>query len=347
VAALRELTRGFDARRIGLTCAVALATAGLMCVPGMTLEPLPRYLGGSAAFALAIALALTVSGNLRQSLVPPALLNAAAVLFASGVVTLLLSALQGEDPLQLIGSSAGRQGIGSLVTLGLVIGAAMAFVMMLRERQTADRAQHVARERLLEKQVIESRLKTLQAQVEPHFLFNTLASVQRLIGVDPAAASAMLEDLNQYLRASLPDMRESQSTVGREMAMAGAYLSIMKVRMGERLSYRIDMPESLREQPFPPMMLLSLVENAVEHGVGDSARGVIAVEAALHGDGLELRVTDNGAGFDLHAPPGVGLANIRDRLGALYGPAGRLVLEEHASGHGGITAIIRIPHACA
>jgi hypothetical protein len=341
---LRELTRGFDRRRFALTCVVAVAAAGLLCVPGMTLAPFADYLIGSAAFAFAIALALTVSNNLRQSRVPVAVLNAAAVVVASLVVSLLLSALQRQDPLRLIGSAAGRQVMGSLLTLGLVIGAAMAFVMLLRERQVAEKAQHEARERLLEKQVLEARLKTLQAQVEPHFLFNTLASVQRLVTTNPQAASSMLDDLNQYLRASLPNMRENQSTVGREVDMARAYLNIMQVRMGQRLRYRVALPATLRDQAFPPMMLLSLVENSVEHGVGDSDDGEVVIEALAFEAGVELRVSDNGVGFDAQSPAGVGLSNIRDRLAALYGSAGSLSLEEPGTGGRGVTARIRIPH---
>jgi signal transduction histidine kinase len=342
---LRELTRGFDRRRIALTCGVAVAVAALLCVPGMSLAPFPNFLIASAMFSVAIALALTVTGNLRQSLLPPAALNTMAVLCASAVVTLALSALQGQDLLRELESSAGRQGIGSVVTLGLVIGAAMSFVMVLRERQQADQARHEARERLLEKQALESKLKLLQAQVEPHFLFNTLASVQRLVATDPAAANTMLEDLNQYLRACLPDMRESQSTVGRELRMVRAYLGIMQVRMGQRLSWRIDVAPSLHDQPFPPMMLLSLVENAIKHGLRDSTDGVVAVQATTTANRLQLRVRDNGTGFDPRAPAGVGLGNIRQRLSALYGQAATLSLEENAAGAGGVTATIQIPYA--
>ncbi len=342
---LRELTRGFDARRLALTVSVALAAAGLLCVPAMSLALFPRYLGGSLAFAFAIALALTVAGNLRQSLVPPAALNATAVLLASVVVTLLLSTFKPQDPLSLIESPSGRHGLGSLVTLGLVIGAAMAFVIALRERQSADRAQHEARERLLEKQVVQARLQLLQAQVEPHFLFNTLASVQRLIATDPPAADAMLENLNQYLRASLPDMRESHSTVGREVDMARAFLNIMQVRLGARLACRLEVPEALLEVPFPPMMLLSLVENAVEHGLGDRPHGRIDVAASSGPGWLALHVSDDGSNFDTHAAPGVGLTNIRERLMALYSSAARLSLEAPTSG--GLVATIRVPHASA
>jgi hypothetical protein len=343
----RELTRGFDGRRVALTSTVALAAAGLLCVPGMSLVPFWDYLLGSAAFAFAIAVALTIANNLRQSLVPAWVLRILAVLLASLAVSLLLSVMQGQDPLRIIGSAAGRHGIGSLLILGVVIGAAISFVMLLRERQAGDAALHQARERLLEKQLLQAQLKTLQAQVEPHFLFNTLASVQRLVATNTPAAMQMLEDLSQYLRASLPDMRESQSTVAREVDMARAYLSIMQVRMGQRLRYSIQLPEALRDKPFPPMMLLSLVENAVEHGVADRAQGQVTISATADAQGIELRVSDDGAGFDAQAPAGVGLRNIRERLQALYGERGQLNLEERSNADGaapGVAASIKIPH---
>jgi sensor histidine kinase YesM len=270
------------------------------------------------------------------------LLHGAAVLLAALVVTLGLFAVMARNPLNLTAASSPQHRLTALVTLGLVIGAALAFITALRERQVADRARHDAHARGLEKQVLQARLQLLQAQVEPHFLFNTLASVQRLVAVDAPAAMAMLDDLNQYLRASLPDMRESDSTVGREADMARAYLSIMRVRLGDRLSYRLQVPDALREESFPPMMLLSLIENAVEHGLGDRASGHISVSAHSGPGWLALRVHDDGNHFNMHAAPGVGLTNIRERLDALYGPAGRLSLELPAEG--GLAATLHIPH---
>jgi signal transduction histidine kinase len=339
-----ELLRGFDLRRAALSCAVALAAAALLCVPGMSLARFPEFFIATAMYSAAVALALTVSDNLRQSLVPPLALRVVAVLFASLAVTLLLSLMQGRDLLGQLRSSAGWQDIGSLASIGVVLGAVIGFVMLLRERQLADQAHYQAKEQLHEKQALQARLRLLQAQVEPHFLFNTLASVQRLIETNPPAASAMLEDLGQYLRAALPDMRETQSTVGRELSLAGAYLGIMRVRMGERLTFRLDVCDGVRDLPFPPTMLLSLVENAIKHGVGDLARGKITVSASAAAGSLELRVSDNGAGFDPHSPAGVGLSNIRERLEALYGSAARLLLEEHGTDPG-VTATIQIPHA--
>jgi hypothetical protein len=122
-------------------------------------------------------------------------------------------------------------------------------------------------------QVTEAKLAALQAQVEPHFLYNTLASVQALTEVDPAKASAMTGHLIQYLRNALPKMRESVSTVGQEVELVRAYLSILQMRMGERLAFDIDVPEALAAMPFPPLMLPSLVENAIKHGLEPQREG--------------------------------------------------------------------------
>src|SRR4029077_12107813 len=114
---------------------------------------------------------------------------------------------------------------------------------------------------------LEAKLQLMQAQVEPHFLFNTLANVQHLVETDPPAATRMLDSLIHYLRAALPQMRESGTNLGRELDMARAFLEINRVRMGKRLDFAIDVPDTLKSRAFPPMMLISLVENAVKHGV--------------------------------------------------------------------------------
>jgi signal transduction histidine kinase len=342
---VNNLMHGLSWRRIGSNAAIAITVAVLLCVPGMSMAAFPRFLVASAVFTAALTLALTVAGNLRPAKVSPLLLNLSAVAAACVVGVVILSKLQGMDLLRQLTHSAGRQGVASTLAIGLAIGAAMAFMMALRERQAGDHARHEARERLLERQVLESQLKLLQAQVEPHFLFNTLAHVQRLVAIDAPAALALLDNLSQYLRAALPDMRERQSTVGREADMAQAYLGIMRTRMGERLRFSIDIPGPLRSAEFPPMMLLSLVENAVQHGVGDAADGLISITAQAERGSLTLQVSDNGRGFDPRSAQGIGLANIRDRLQALYGPAARLSLEERAPGEPqtGVTASIVIP----
>jgi|SRR5689334_6282514 len=196
----------------------------------------------------------------------------------------------------------------------------------------------------LDAQMDEARLQVLQAQIEPHFLFNTLAHVKRLYKTDSRAARAMLDNLMRYLAVALPQMRAADSTVEREAALAKAYLDIYRIRMGRRLAFEISVPESLREARLPPMMLLTLVENAVKHGVSPLAEGgIIRIDATLQSGLLELNVADTGRGFVAPSGAGTGLANVRARLTALYGNSGQLSL--HANSPRGVTASIALPLA--
>ena len=191
-------------------------------------------------------------------------------------------------------------------------------------------------------QVTEAKLSALQAQVEPHFLYNTLASVQALTEVDPAKAHEMTGHLIQYLRNALPKMRESVSTVGQEVELARAYLNILQMRMGRRLAFEIDMPAELADAPFPPLMLPSLVENAIKHGLEPQREGgTVRISAAKEGGRLRVVVADTGRGFPEVPGAGVGLANIRERLAALYGGAASLKLE--ANTPQGVVATIEVP----
>ncbi len=197
----------------------------------------------------------------------------------------------------------------------------------------------------INRQITEAKLQALQAQVEPHFLYNTLANVQALTEVEPAAAHKMVGHLIQYLRAALPKMRENTSTVGQEIELVRAYLNILKMRMGERLEFDIDVPSDLQALAFPPLMLPSLVENAIKHGLEPQRLGGhIQITAKTEGGKLFLTVQDTGRGFseqDTIAGGGVGLANIRERLTALYGDAAKLTLEENRPQ--GVVATIEIP----
>ncbi len=194
----------------------------------------------------------------------------------------------------------------------------------------------------MSRQVTEAKLQALQAQVEPHFLYNTLANVQALTEVDPGRANTMVGHLIQYLRNALPKMRESVSTVGQEIELVRAYLNILQMRMGRRLSFDISVPESLLATPFPPLMLPSLVENAIQHGLEPQRDGgSVLITAQAHGGLLRLVVSDTGRGFGETVGAGVGLTNIRERLAALYGDAGKLTLESNSPG--GVVATIEVP----
>jgi LytS/YehU family sensor histidine kinase len=242
-----------------------------------------------------------------------------------------------------------------LMLLGIVIGCFVSLTLIARERVTRARSamhQAEAERHLHAKQLLEARLQLMQAQIEPHFLFNTLASVQHLVETDPVAASSMLGDLIKYLRAAMPQLRERGTTLAREAELARAYLAIQRVRTGNRFECSIDVPQALAGEPFPPMMLLTLAENAVKHGFEAHAqRGEIRVSARAENDSLVVTVEDTGAGFragtGIESSEGVGLTNVRERLAALHGNAARLLLEENTPS--GLRASIMVPlgHAAA
>jgi len=213
---------------------------------------------------------------------------------------------------------------------GLLIS--LIFLVKFRETRAAAALQKAEADRhLLSKQAIEAELKLMQAQVEPHFLFNTLASVQYLTETNPKEASALLGHLIDYLRAALPQLRASSTTLGRETELAEAYLNVLKMRIGGRMSFVIDIPAELKAHPFPPNLLISLVENAIKHGIEPAAGGgTVTLSARRDGDSVVVSVSDTGKGFTrdaASAEQGVGLSNIRERLAALYGSRGRFTLE--------------------
>jgi hypothetical protein len=229
--------------------------------------------------------------------------------------------------------------------IAMLFSAVFVFYRVRQEHEAATRQAEIDRARS-EQQMDEARLQMLQAQIEPHFLFNTLAHVRRLYQTDPAAGESMLRNLMQYLTAALPQMRASQSTLGREVALTRSYLEIQRMRMGARLEVAIDVPAALDDVEVPPMMLITLAENAIKHGIQPLRDGgEVRVTARVNSGELRLDVADTGQGFGKTSGGGTGLANIRARLAGIYGSAGRLSLALNAPR--GIVATIALPSAGA
>ena len=233
-----------------------------------------------------------------------------------------------------------------LLTIGVIFGSIITYFFSSREQiaQSQTRIQEEQIKRLTsEKKLVEANLKLLQAQIEPHFLFNTLSNVLSLLDTDPEKGKSMLVDFIQYLRASLSKIREQKATLGQEMEMIQAYLNIFKVRMGDRLHYKIELPEKLKANSFPPMLIQPLVENAIKHGLEPKIDGGEILISGEEKNGiLRLEVVDTGGGFKEGKNFGMGLSNIRERLQSLYGNSGRLILEENQPG--GVKATIEVPH---
>lgn len=193
-----------------------------------------------------------------------------------------------------------------------------------------------------ERRELEAQLKLLQAQIEPHFLFNTLANVNSLIETDPAQAKRLLERLNDWLRVALARARDEAATLGDELMLLENYLEILAIRFGKRLHWQVDANDTARRILFPPMLLQPLVENAVRHGIEPKlGGGEIGIQVHAAKDRLRIQVSDNGAGLNGTTIGGAGLENVRARLAALYGDEATLRLEENPQG--GAVATLELP----
>jgi LytS/YehU family sensor histidine kinase len=240
-------------------------------------------------------------------------------------------------------SHAALTGYLWISSTAVVAGLLLALGYLFRERDAQARAQALQFElqkTALEKHAITAQLKALQAQIEPHFLFNTLANVQELVEAKSPLANTMLKSLIAYLRASMPRLRAEDTTLGDELQLVKAYLDLMKVRMAERLEYDIRATNDCLAFRCPPMAVLTLVENAIKHGLDPSVRGGrLSIDVRLSGAELQLSVADTGVGLNPHAEPGTGLANLRERLKTLYGAAAHVHLAENQP-HGVVASLI-------
>jgi sensor histidine kinase YesM len=222
------------------------------------------------------------------------------------------------------------------------LGVAAWYVLKRAELRAAEvsRAQIDAEQ--LRAGMAEARLQALQAQVEPHFLFNTLAHVKWLYRRDADSGRRMLGRLVDYLHGALPQVRQSTTTLEQELRLAQAYLDIQQLRIGGRLVFSIDVPEEIARLRFPPLMLLTLVENSIKHGIApQTGGGTIGIRAEADEKRLRIEVRDTGAGLRAAKGSGLGLANVRARLAALFGAGARLVIEPNTP-HG-VVAAIEIP----
>jgi len=255
--------------------------------------------------------------------------------------TLLGDMLTGEHTAILSGNEDVRHVLADLL---LVLLPALIITYFFNARSTiADREAAV---QAAQRQAAESRLRLLEAQLEPHMFFNTLANLHVLIGLDPPRAQAMLDQLIAFLRATLNGSRATAHPLRAELARTRDYLSLMQVRMDDRLRVHFDLPDSLAEVPVPPLLLQPLVENAIKHGLEPSVTGGrIEVTAAREGDTLTLKVRDTGVGLGHRVVTGTsfGLQQVRERLTTLYGDRASLSLTAASDADGGTLAVIRMP----
>jgi sensor histidine kinase YesM len=301
-----------------------------------------------SAAALALLLAFVTAGNLNLRHLNRNACRIIAMLFVAPLCAFVLLVGTNEWSFEtFMRSRSATYGWRILTLTAVTVGVTAALVAMLLENLRA--AERKALQVELEKKTLESealaaQMRLMQAQVEPHFLFNTLANVQQLIEDNSPTASTMLSSLIAYLKAAVPQMRTDLTTLGQELAMVGHYLSIMQMRMGSRLRWSLSLPADLAKCKIPPLIVITLVENAVQHGIDPMEQGGdVSVVARTQDDMIEISVSDNGKGTFGAVRDGFGLSNVRERLLTLWGARAALRITPNPSG--GTVASILIPRA--
>jgi signal transduction histidine kinase len=291
--------------------------------------------GGCVFGAIALAVLVPVRAMAQQH--------------ALALTAITVSALAGEALLLLrlpLPPDISLSGVLFAKVARWVVVAGLGYAFFVFQRQAAQASTQMHENELqriqAEQQLAEARLQSLHAQVEPHFLFNTLATVQRLYRTEPDRGRKMLASFVTYVREALSQMREEETTLGQEVDLAKAYLDVLQVRMGDRLRVRFDIPSEIARLPFPPLALSTLTENAIKHGLMPLPEGgAIEFTARVQNGQLKVGVADTGAGLRMSSGTGSGLANLRARLAALYGDMANLEFEANVP-HG-IRATIAVP----
>src|SRR5512147_1199922 len=266
------------------------------------------------------------------------------------IAIIVLSIISGAVIGVVIGAAANGMGpgvflreqstlFGQVVLLALLFGFVVSYVYISASVISGEKVRRLE----TEKNAVEAELRLYQSQMEPHFLFNTLSNVLGLIDSDRDKARRMLESFTSFLRASIATARERTISLEQEMAVVRNYLEVFSVRMGERLRFRIEIPDDLKSMRVPPLLVQPLVENAVKHGLEPKVGGgAISIRAMRDDDKVKIAVTDTGIGVNEKSPgSGVGLENIRRRLNLLYGERGRLLFAENEPS--GVNVTIEIP----
>jgi signal transduction histidine kinase len=329
---------------IGVPAVFGVLTSLLARAPAMHLT-----IAHAVAMGLTATLAFGVLERTPKRLpawLPRWLLQLAGVVVAVPVGVLLPHVVHMAVDVHAAHDQAHLISLGILVFTGLLVAPWIALGAMVRQRDVfvRDQALSFNLERSeLERNALDARLRLLQAQVEPHFLFNTLANVQALVDVGSPQAAKVLASLIAYLRAAVPRMHEPGTTLGQELELVRAYLDLMKMRMPDRLGFALHVDPAASALQCPPMTLLTLVENAVRHGIDPSEEGGrIDVEVRTREDRCTVNVTDTGLGLASSGTGlGTGLATLRERLQLAFGGDARLELravEPH-----GVCAEIDLP----
>ena len=361
---LRKRRAGALWTHIVIAAALALLAWGALCLLGLAgvitvnvpdASFMRRLLLGMLLLFLAIAWSMLAVARLAEALLPDTMLarlspvrdwRAAALVSLLLLAGLMLGNLVGSALLALafpgsefFASSALRRQLRVLQFLPFLGMVAAIFWRGRLQRQA------------VQAQAAEAQLRLLQAQIEPHFLFNTLANIESLLDADPPRARAMLEAFSDHLRAGMGQLRVDETTLGAELEMAANYLRLLQIRMGARLRFAVDAGPQARAALLPPLLVQPLVENAIRHGLEPKvAGGEVRIVAEVEAGRLRIRVLDDGLGQDARQEgkgAGMALANIRARLRHRYGERASLVLGFSPAKAGGTSATIELPYHCA
>jgi hypothetical protein len=321
-------------RRILFVLGLSVVFGALNSLPP-TAPPVLVTIGNAIVVGLAVVLAfglLELRPKRRPTWLPRWVLQLIGVVIAVPAGVLLAHSIAMMIDMHAAHQQGAMTGMVVLMVEGLLFGPWIALGAMVRQRDIFARHQALAfalERSELERDASEARLRLLQAQVKPHFLFNTLANVQALVDTGSPRASGVLTSLVAYLRAAVPNLHDSTTTIAQEVELARAYLEVMHMRMPDRLTYTLRVDDNAAGLSCPPMTLLTLVENAVRHGIDPGEEGGrIDVEVTVQGDRCSVRVTDTGVGLQSTARGlGSGLASLRERLQLAFGGDAELRLE--------------------
>ncbi len=346
-----ELPRNWRWLFLSVPVAFLLAMLAAWAVPDIAFfEAWPALNVLFFLIGLAIIPVLSPNASLARKLIHIAVLAPIAAVFIAILIGATLDRYYGNDLRQTFYLRFQATLIAGL-SAGLLYAAIAAAIVYLRAQRVA-----IANRRLsveinesdVQRQLTETRLRLLQAQIEPHFLFNTLASAQQLSQKGAPDAAKLIGHLVRFLRMSIPSMREDRGALKRELAQVAAYLSIMQTRMGERLAFAVHADPEVENFALPPALVMTLVENAIKHGIEPSAvGGRIDVSAERVDQCVVISVRDTGVGFtsteSSEIGGGLGLSNIAQRLQAIYGVDARVKLTQNTPR--GCVAVLTLPMA--
>ena len=325
---------------------VGLALVAAVLLIPYTKNPFIELFGETLFVGIMLLFAFRAASAWRQDWMPRWLAQVIAVSVAAAVAPLIVQLLgTGGDFLAFIESRHHVRGYVLVTVCAAIIGTLFTLGALFREHDARARAQSLQLALLretLERQTTAAQLHLMTAQIQPHFLLNTLANVQELVESGSPRAVPVFRALIEYLRAAMPHLQDREATLGDEERLVRSYLYLMQMRMPDRLSFSVEVDPELHAMRFPPMALLTLVENAIRHGIDPSCdSGNVEVGARRQdADTVLLWVADTGVGLSEHAGQGTGLVNLDERLRAFFGPGARVELSEQAP-HG-LRADIRL-----